>query len=371
MKQRLISLFLLLFAAVFAACSDSEDVTTSGQPGPSGEGKLTFEVNKSYIKADGEDRATFRLLLLDGNGYTHDVTSEAEIYCEGSPEALPQASFASTTEGEFTFYAIYKLRSSNTVKVSAVNGIEELPADPQPASFAFAHRMLLVQHTGTECPNCPRMMNLLKALSEDEAYASKYYHVASHSYNASDDAYSGAAVTLSREVNLDGYYPWLTFDLTTDYEHDIDAVKSYIDSHHKTETDAGIAASVSLVGDRIYANVGLKVAKTNAYRIAVWLLEDNIQSNQLGATASWQHIHNNCLREMVGENKTSRIYGTSLGELESGEEYNHVSSFLVSGNWKGEKCKVLVILTRKSEAGDIEVVNTALCAVGNSTPYAY
>lgn len=362
---------MLLFAAVLTACSDSEDANSGNQSDPSGGGKLTFEVNKSYIKADGTDQATFRLLLRDNNGYTHDVTPEAEIFCAGNPEPLAGAVFTSTTEGDFSFHAIYKRRNSNTVKVSAVNGIKDLPADPDPASFAFAHRMLLVQHTGTECPNCPRMMNLLKALAEDEAYASKYHHVASHSYNSSDDAYSGAAVTLSREVNLDGYYPWLTFDLTTDYEHDIDAVKSYIDKHHQAEAEAGIAIAASLVGNRIYANIGLKVAKTNGYRLAVWLLEDNIQSNQWGATASWQHIHNNCLREMAGENKTTRIYGSTMGELESGQEYYHVSSFLVSDSWNGENCKVLVILTRNNEAGEIEVVNSALCAVGNSTPYAY
>lgn len=46
-----------------------------------------------------------------------------------------------------------------------------LPADPKPASISFSHRILLVQHTGTYCPNCPRLMTSLKELALDEADA--------------------------------------------------------------------------------------------------------------------------------------------------------------------------------------------------------
>lgn len=371
MKRLLNLFFVSLFVASFVACGDSE-TTPAGQNGPvGGQGKLTLSVDKAYIKADGLEQATFRLHLMDANGYTYDITSDAEIYCNEEATTLDGAVFTSLTEGEYSFNAIYNEKKSNTVKVTVVNGIIGLPADPDPAGFSFHRRMLLVQHTGTECPNCPRMMNLLKALSEEEAYASKYYHVASHSYNTTDDAYSGAAVILSRKLNYEGYYPWLTFDLTTDYEHDIDAVKSYIDNHYTAEADAGISLAVSYAGGRIYANIGVKAAKSGIYRIGIWVLEDNIESQQYGATASWQHIHNNCLREMVGNNDTARIYGTTFNEIESGEEFNHMASILPFSDWKVENCKVLVFVSRSGAGDAIELVNSALCAVGETTPYAY
>jgi len=46
--------------------------------------------------------------------------------------------------------------------------IPELPDDPQPENTSFAHRIMLLQHTGTYCPNCPRLMSSLKELSEDD-----------------------------------------------------------------------------------------------------------------------------------------------------------------------------------------------------------
>ena len=66
----------------------------------------------------------------------------------------------------------------------------ELPADPQPQSTDFSHRIMLLQHTGTACPNCPRLMTSLREIAADPAYAAKYQHVASHSYNTDDPAYS-------------------------------------------------------------------------------------------------------------------------------------------------------------------------------------
>ena len=80
-----------------------------------------------------------------------------------------------------------------------------LPADPKPASISFSHRILLVQHTGTYCPNCPRLMTSLKELALDETYAAKYHHVAAHSYNESGDlAYSEAAKNLSLSQHHNG-----------------------------------------------------------------------------------------------------------------------------------------------------------------------
>lgn len=365
-------LFYPLFL-LFVACGGDSEPTQSDNPGnQSGYSEgVTLSVDRNYINADGEDAVLFRVIYTDGNGFSYDVGSEAEFFCNGDEITLEELRFTTPEEGEYAFYALYGLKLSNTVKVSAVNGIPALPADSDPTNFSFAHRMLLVQHTGNTCPNCPRMMNLLKTLSEDADYGSLYYQVASHSYNKTDKAYSGAAALLSRTFNLDGYYPWLTFDYTTDYEHEISAVKSYIDTHHKAEAEAGIAASVSLVENRIFANVGLKAAQMGNYRIAVWILEDNIQSNQSGATASWQHIHHNCLREMIGDNQTARIYGSLVGDVVSGETINYVASTLVVDGWAAENCKVMILTSARGEDGNYHLVNCAVCPIGESVNYAY
>ena len=40
-------------------------------------------------------------------------------------------------------------------------------ADPQEGSTSFQHRIMLLQHTGTYCPNCPTLMSSLKEVAEE------------------------------------------------------------------------------------------------------------------------------------------------------------------------------------------------------------
>ena len=121
----------------------------------------------------------------------------------------------------------------------------ELPADPEPENTSFPHRILLIQHTGTACPNCPGLMSSLKELSEDKSYAEKYHHVAAHSYNEGgigDAAYSQAAKNLSQAF-CSGYYPELTFNLTkksTGTSIAVNTIKEEIDIRHKDTANAGI-----------------------------------------------------------------------------------------------------------------------------------
>ena len=369
MKKLLFYSLMFLLAACGGDSDNGQTVPPGGQP-VSKVGVL-LSVDKNYINADGEDAASFRILFTDDKGFTYDVGEQAELLCNGEKIQLEELRFTSLEEGDFSFNADYNNYRSNTVKVSVVHGIASLPADSDPSNFSFKHRMLLVQHTGNTCPNCPRMMNLLKSLSEDEAYNTLYHQVASHSYNKTDKAYSGAAVLLSREFNLDGFYPWLTFDYTTDYEHEISAVKSYIDQHHRAETATGLSAAVSLVDDRLSINVGVKVATSGNYRIAVWILEDNIKSNQSGATASWHHIHHNCLREMLGDNKTTRIYGTPLGDLDSGETVNYITAALLVDSWVAENCKAMILTSARGSDGEYHLVNCTVCAPGETVSYEY
>lgn len=80
-----------------------------------------------------------------------------------------------------------------------VSGLPALPADPQPKNISFRHRVMLLQHTGTYCPNCPRLMSSLMQVAEDKTYSERYHHVAAHSYNEEGDAaYSVAASNLSQ-----------------------------------------------------------------------------------------------------------------------------------------------------------------------------
>lgn len=249
--------------------------------------------------------------------------------------------------------------------------VPELPADPQPDNTSFSHRILLLQHTGTACPNCPRLATSLKELAADPEYAAKYHHVAAHSYNQDDPAYSKAAKNLSDPFC--SAYPELSFNLTTEnvgLDTSVPNIKEHIDGLHKETADAGISAAVGLSGNTIVANVQIKAAVENNYRITAWLLEDNIEGRQDGATEQWQHTHNNAVRALTGTSANIGIYGEKLGIIGTGETGGKVLTISTKEGWDMKNCKVLVIVNGLKD-GKYDVVNCAICAIGGKTGYNY
>ncbi len=375
MKKTLFLLTLVL--TVLAGCQGTVDPEIAGpvdnDKKPTGgdtelSGPITLYTDNDIIIADDAYTASLTVLLMDKAGVEHDVTSEVEIYCNNGDRPVADADFKTSVEGEYEFYAVRGFEISNTVKVKAVKGVPSLPQDPDAEALDFRHRMILLQHTGNECPNCPSLMETLKNLAGDEEYSSLYHHIASHSYNSSDAAYSSSAASLSKELDVH-YYPWLTFNLTTENAYQLNEIKAGIDKFSKDKADVGICAATLLSGNSIYVNVGIKAAVSSKYRVAVWLLEDNIRSTQSGATASWQNMHDNCLRAMAGSTKNECIYGKSIGTVDSGENYDFIAA--VDGleqGWNTDNCKIMVIVV---SANDYELVNCAVCPLDGTLSYEY
>ena len=253
----------------------------------------------------------------------------------------------------------------------------ELPADPQPQSTDFSHRIMLLQHTGTACPNCPRLMTSLREIAADPTYAAKYQHVASHSYNTDDPAYSEAAKKIS-----DAFckaYPELTFNLsgeTTGDDTSVATIKRYIDQLHKESADAGIAAAAQVNGNtlsvKVQVKVQVKAATENSYRVTAWILEDDIKAQQSsnGALEEWMHTHENALRAFSGSSLNLGIYGEKLGTLKAGETAEKDLTIELQKDWKIENCKVF-ILVNSSKDGKFDVANCTICPIGGNVAYQY
>lgn len=249
----------------------------------------------------------------------------------------------------------------------------ELPADPQPQNTDFSHRIMLLQHTGTACPNCPRLMTSLREIAADPAYAEKYQHVASHSYNTDDPAWSEAAKKIS-----DAFckaYPELTFNLsgeTTGDDTSVATIKQYIDQTHKGKADAGICAAAQLTGNTVTVSTQIKAGAENSYRVAAWILEDDIKAQQSsnGALEEWMHTHENALRAFSGTSLNLGIYGEKLGTLKAGETAEKVLTIELEKDWKAENCKVF-ILVNSSKDGKFDVANCTICPIDGSVTYQY
>ena len=368
--KRFFSMLMLGSLAFMAGCAgqDGEDKA------PLIPGTIELISDFDQMRSDGTDAVTFTVNVTDAEGGVHDVTGHAEIYLEYDKAPLSSNVFVTEEEGEYVFYAVYGLSVSEDVVITAINDVPELPADPQESSTSFHHRMLLVQHTGATCSNCPRMMESLRTLSQDEAYNGLYHHVASHSYNGgeADAAYSEAARDLSMAYNLTGLYPMLTFNLTSvSVGTDLQEIKAQIDALKKDKADVGVSAATSLSGDDILVNVEIKAAKANRYRVAAWLLEDGIYSLQSGMSESWHNTHDNAIRYAAGKSSQLSFVGDKLGEVAAGEKAGKVFVLPVEDSWVVDNCEVLILVTAADENGNYDVVNCALCQIGETVTYDY
>lgn len=337
-------------------------------------GEIALVADTDQIRSDGADAVTFKVELTGENGVRQDVTEYAEIYATYERTPLVSNVFTTQAEGVYIFYAVYGLAVSEDVVVTAINDVPELPADPQEGSLSFRHRMLLVQHTGATCSNCPRMMESLKKLAEDEAYNGLYHHVASHSYNGgeADPAYSEAARDLSMAYNISGLYPMLTFNLTTNSAGtDLTEIKAQIDLLKKETAQAGVAAAAELSGKDVLVNVEVKAAQANNYRVAAWLLEDDIYALQAGMYESWHNTHHNALRYAAGQISQLSFAGEKLGSLAEGDKASKVLVLPLEEGWVAGNCKVLVMVTAADENGNYDVANCALCKIGETVTYDY
>lgn len=364
--KRIVFYSMILAVIVSMAACTGDNTGTDGLSALNGTVLLSSDTGR--IRSDGESAVTFKVTLKSENGSKYDVTGQSDIYMEGTDVPLETNRFSTDVGGTYVFYAKYGEAVSEEISVEAYDDIPVLPEDTDEENTDFRHRILIIQHTGTGCPNCPRMMKSLKTLNEDEEYSGLYHHVASHSYNKDDPAFSEDAYELSMTYNTSYLYPMLTFNLTeTASSVDLDEIKGHIDAFKKPSADAGIAAAAGISGDEVIVNVQVKAAKSNTFRVAAWLLEDGIQATQAGATESWQGIHDNALRSISG----SSFAGESIGMIMAGETGRKVLTLSLDDAWTRENCEVLVLVTAAGPDGDYDVVNCAMCSIGGSVAYDY
>lgn len=312
---------------------------------------------------------------------SEDVTAAADIYRRDgdNPIKIEGHSVALDTVGEHSFYAVYNDNTSKDVVITIMSAdAPAFPEDTMPMNFNFKHRVLLVQHTGTACPNCPRMTTALRDLMKDKNYGTYFNIAASRSYTSSDPAYSIEAKTIwnyykSTCIDLTGY-PSATFN----FQYvgvaggTVQSLSSHLDKVYNADgVDAGVALGAEVVGEKVLVSVSLKSAVAANYHLALWVLEDDVYGYQSGASESWMHYHNNCFRAWLGEGSRSDISGVNWGEVAEKSISHKVYEIPVENDWVKDNLKVLAIISRPTTSGKYEVVNTTVCKVGDSASFNY
>lgn len=369
--------FLALFcaaSALFVACDPNDQNDPTPEPTPDPTGDLVLSVSPEV----GEVGSPITFTVKQGDV---DVTTmeDLEIY-ETENYTVVSNPFTPTIDGEYTFYAVLGPNVSNRVTVTVNAVAPVIPADTNPSSTTFNHRVLIIDHTGTNCGWCPYVMSALKQLSESD-YHTKFHEAMAHTFNSNDPSYSSAARTVSSIVKKTNGYP----EANINFYHNASIgggsnvaalcqeFKNNIDKLYKANgADAGIAAAASMTSDSVLVSIDVKAAKEQDYRVACWLLEDKVEGKQAGAFEQWQNIHNNGIRNITGQRNSGDISGDDLGVIKAGDVVNKLVEVpVISQKWVRENLKILIIVTADNGSGKYDVVNTALCPIGGSVNYEY
>lgn len=352
---------LALGMVAFASCGGDDTPTNTLKP----TGDVTLTANNNSVEVN----TPITFTITDSKGT--DLTEGAIILDKSHDYVEVTNPFTPTTDGDYVFIASVGDMITPECKVNVVPAIPALPEDTDPSNTSFNHRILLVDHTGNGCGNCPQMMLALKEVAESGDFHNKYYEAMAHSYNQTDPALSAAASFVSSHYGVSSY-PTVTYNFyhSTSSPQNASHIKSQINALWKAEgADAGIAASASFATTSVVVNIEVKAAVENEYSVTAWLLEDNIYAQQTNATENWMNTHNNAIRQRID---SETISGVKIGNLAAGQTTSTAVTLKLSRtDWVRENMRVMVIVSAKNAKGKFDVANVAICPIGGSVTYDY
>ncbi len=357
---------------------------------------LTMTVDKTIIQV-GKDRATFTIKF---NGKV--VESGYKIYINNSttPTTLPttevtidgkkykQPYFESKTTGTFSFSATYNITESTkeaiTVQVNN-DAIPDRAEDPNPTSTSFKRRAMVMQFTGTECPNCPYLIEPLENMANDADYKDKFVWAAIHTYNPSTDpaapCNSADQQKLESVYGISGY-PTVLVDIGNKigaYSNaalNLSNLQKAVNNSVANPASAGISATMTLDENNrvVTARVSVKAKDAKVYRVGMWLIEDNIKGGQSGSSTITSH--DNAVRYVArGTDGSADYVGYPLNEgnaMSPGQVCDYVFSINISNqSVKPANCQLVFFVTT-SVGNSYTVVNSAVTKdLKTAMPFEY
>ena len=247
------------------------------------------------------------------------------------------------------------------VKITAVDiPIPMAAIDVDPSNTSFDKRSVLFQLTGTGCPNCPRLIKVIKDLWANPNYADKFVHIGVHTYDSKDPMYYSEPGFVQAIGGVESY-PAFVFDFRYGGSHSSQTFVAEIDEAQLTPAKAGIAARVQSDGVSALARVSVKAAVEGEYCLAAMLVESNIVHAQAGDLNGDHKVHENALRLADGKNKGSYI-GHSLGTLQAGEIAEYLFNMPLKSGWVKPNCHVVFYVTTLAENGKSYEVTNAVAS---------
>ena len=368
----------------------SNEVTVTAKAAEqSGDGSgLTMEVDNTVIPIN-TGRATFTIKF---NGKA--VESGYKIYKNGTETKLPTDAnkkpyFESKDTGTFTFYVTYNITESTKdkpISVQVINdAIPDRAEDPNPTSTSFKRRAMVMQFTGTECPNCPYLIEPLENMAADANYKDKFVWTAIHTYNPTTDLAAPCnSVDQQKLGSTFGVsYPTVLVDIGAKvmaYSSpalNLSNLQKAVDNSVANPASAGISATMNLDENNrvLTARVSVKAKDAKVYNVGMWLIEDNIERKQAGSTKQ-KDFHDNAVRYVArGADGSANYYGYPLNEgkaMSAGQICDYVFTVNISNQSIPFANCQLVFFVTTSTGNAYTVVNSAVTKdLKTAMPFEY
>lgn len=365
---------LLSVAVMLISCGEKAEVVDTGFSAPD----FQLIVTNDVFQSNGVDGAKFTA-LWDGTDVTADVTFKDAKHNELQ---LENGVLKSNKDGVFQVYAIYgtmstydkNARNQGLISVRAVSyPVPAVATDPNPGKTSFVHRAFLTQYTGINCPNCPKMIDVLRELIADQTIPAKAVLAAVHSYSGSgtqDPAYIS-----NPSVNS---YPYLEVDLNQGFMTDgknAATLRSLVNQSVADQAKAGVSVNSIYYPEKntIVVKVQIKALEDGLYNVGAWLLEDNIFGQQAGAENDSYNIHNNCVR-IADSYYYDTYFGHFVGQLKAGQTAEKTFVMTVKDSWVAENLHLAAFVShgyKKNGKTYYTVANAVDAPINGEKRYEY
>lgn len=350
---------------------------------------LVLTVDNTVIPIN-TGRATFTIKF---NGKV--VESGYKIYKNGTETKLPTDAnkkpyFESKTTGTYSFYVTYNITESTKdkpISVQVINdAIPDRAEDPNPTSTSFKRRAMVMQFTGTECPNCPYLIEPLENMAADANYKDKFVWTAIHTYNPTSDpaapCNSADQQKLESVYGISGY-PTVLVDIGNKigaYSNaalNLSNLQKAVDNSVANPASAGISATMTLDENNrvVTARVSVKAKDAKVYNVGMWVIEDKIQGGQAGSSTI--KSHDNAVRYVARSADGSANYiGYPLNEgkaMSAGQICDYVFTVNISNqSIPFANCQLVFFVTTSVGNNKYTVVNSAVTKdLKTALPFEY
>jgi hypothetical protein len=338
---------------------------------------LVLTVDKTTIKGDGKDAATFKVMQGEV-----DVTAAVQVCSKSmAPGCLLSNVFTWETPGEYEFYAYFTadLDKPDHLESNVVTVTVEEAAPEFDGSKAPQRNVSFFVITSSGCGPCYQMKYYVTHDLETQ-YGERLVLTNLYSFNISG---SGVVATrdtdtFEKELQSKGFpvnfYPNPIIELTKDWRNatandqywsdvktsTIELVEQYL----ATPAKAGIKVESTVVDSKVNAKVTVGAKEAGTYAVAVLLVEDHISCPQAGYSGNYDHTN------VFRKSATTSIFGEEIGAIEAGSILSKEYSFDVAANYNVQNLSLIVYTLYKD--GDNWVVTNSVKASANGlTDFKY